>query len=104
MPSGPELPRGTPLWEKLLQELSPGEFQRAREHGYDSLRTWLLSPEERSRDPETCLISKLISGELVATGIYLPIDPHRPRKIIPPELWDHVLILFDKSELLLEHK
>jgi hypothetical protein len=105
MPRWIELPRGVSLFEKLLEELPEAEAHRARDEGFDYLaRVWILPDNERKRHPANTLTDRLIAGDLIGTGVFLPIDPHRPRKLIPPELWDHVLILFDKSELLLEHK
>jgi hypothetical protein len=93
------LPKGVSLFELLLRELPPADAQHARKDGYDAL-VWVLPRQERDEHPETILIRKLSAGELVGTGIFLPIDPHRPRKIIPHELWDNVFINFDKSELI----
>jgi len=101
MPPRIELPKGVPLFERLLADLPPTEAKKFDRVDYDPIiSVWLLPPEDAERHPLTILRRRLVAGELVATGIFLPIDPHRPRKVIPPELWDNVYIHFAKSELL----
>ena len=101
-----QMPRGVTLIEALLLDVSPKDRERLKEYGERATDIGSFLPGDNDRGEwyfrwrfEKPFEAKLASGELVATGIRLPVSAHRPRKEIPADLWRFVFVNYDKSSI-----
>src|SRR4029453_18773440 len=97
-----ELPRGVTLLEALLRDVGPEVRHQLVEYGERATTEMFELPDGKFSRYfrlrfERAFQAKLISGDLVGTGVYLPPDPQRPRRVIPAELWKHVFVNYEES-------
>jgi hypothetical protein len=100
--------KGVDLEEALRRTSDPAEYQQ----WLDAHRAWSEHPHQGSKESQRLrdvasdlleglrrdLVEQLISGDLVASGFKLPIEPDSRRVTIAADLWELLDIDFARSE------
>ena len=99
MPEGQPEAWGIPLWE-AIERWTPRElWESYREFARYDIPLLILGQREDPRHAEArrlrseiveILIKRLVRGELIASGIALPLKETSRRRDIRPELWPHL--------------
>lgn len=107
MPEGPPEAGGIPLWE-AIERWTPREvWQRYREIAQEEIALVILPAgptplqQEASRlriQLERILTDKLRRGELIASGLDVPLDRDAHRWDIPSELWSRLKLDIRRGE------
>jgi hypothetical protein len=99
MPEGPPEAGGIRLWEAIERWTPKEVWQRYRQIAHEELPIMIFPPgptplqQEASRlrmQLERILTDKLCRGELIASGLDVPLDRDAHRWDIPSELWSRL--------------
>jgi hypothetical protein len=109
MPEGQPEAWGIPLWE-AIERWTPRElWERYREFAKYDIPLLILGQKEDPRHAEArrlrskidkILIKRLVGGELIASGIALPLKETSRRRDIRAELWPHLAFSLDFSMVM----